>query len=129
MAKRKRSKGKRRGGKRKSKKGSRKSAKHSMALEGSIAWDAYKVATADMSGQTVGHRLVGAITDPAQRGALRSPGVAKQILLANTKEVQIVALLKLGQKIPVVKLPVNMAVNALNSLGKQLGIKGKYKVF
>ena len=128
MAKRRKSKGKRRGGK-KSKKGRGfKSAKHSLALEGAAMWDAYKVATADFSGQTVGHRLVGAIGDPAQRAALRSPWAVKQIVLANTRELQLVALLKLGQKVPVVKIPVNMAVNAINSLGKQLGIKGKYKV-
>lgn len=126
MAKRKGKKGKRKGGK-KGKKG-HKSPKHSLALEGAAMWDAYKVATADMSGQTVGGRMVGAIADPAQRRALASPGAMKNIVLANTRELQLVALLKIGQKVPVVKLPVNMAVNALNSLGKQLGIKGKYKL-
>jgi hypothetical protein len=122
-------KGKKKGHK-KGKKGKKghKSIKHSLALESSAMWDGYKVITADMSGQSVGGRLVGAITDPAQRAALRSPGAAKAILLANTRELQLVALVKLGQKVPVVKLPVNMAVNAINSLGKQLGIKGKYKV-
>ena len=127
----KKGKGKKKGYKKgkKGKKKGHKQAKHSLSLEGSAMWDGYKVVTADMSGQTVGHRLLGAAVDPAQRAALRSPGVAKAILLANTRELQLVALVKLGQKIPVIKMPLNMAVNAINSLGKQLGVKGKYKVF
>jgi len=131
MAKRRKSKGKRRGGKRKGKKRGHKQAKHSLALEGAVVWDGYKFVTADFGGQTVGHRLMGAVADKAQRGAISADiksGAMTERILGNTREVQMVALFKVAQKMPLVKGPANAVANALNQLGRTLGIKGKYKV-
>jgi hypothetical protein len=125
MAKRRKSKGRRRGGK-KSKKG-HKQAKQSLLLQGAAVWDGYKFITADVGGQSVGHRLLGAVKDPAQRAVITS-GQLTRPAVDSTRELQMVALFKVAQKFPLIKGPANMAANALNSLGRQFGIKGKYKV-
>ena len=127
MAKKKRSKGKRRGGKRRGKK-SKASAKHSAALEASGLWDGYKVLTRDMGGQTLGRRLISAPFDPAQRQAINNPAWFKTVLREDTRELQAVLLFKVAQKIPVIKGPANKAASIINALGRQLGVKGKYKV-
>ena len=127
MAKRKRSKGKRRGGKRKSKKGGHKSPKHSLLLEGAAIWDGYKFVTTD----GIGAAMIKAPFDKAQRANviayLKHPA-AKANLMNNTRELQMVALFKVAQKVPVIKGPANAAARVLNSLGRQFGLKGKYKV-
>ena len=134
MAKRRKSKGKRRGKRKgkKGKKGGHKAAKHSLALEGSAGWDGYKTLTSNLNGQSVGYRLMQAPFDKGQRdavmGAIKS-GQLKALVVDNTRELQFVAGLKILQKVPIIKGPVNMVANAINSLGRQVGIKGKYKVF
>jgi hypothetical protein len=98
-----------------------------MALEGSGAWDAYKVLTSDGLGAT----LIKAPFDKTARDGLASyakGGLLRNNVLANTRELQLVAMVKIGQKVPIIKGPVNMAVNAINSLGRQMGIKGKWKL-
>ena len=127
MAKRKKGRKGKRKGRRYGRKGKgRASTKHSVALEGSAAWDLYKVLTTD----GLGGAIVKAPFDKSARDSLSaySKGGLKQNLVANTRELQLVAMVKVGQKIPVVKGPVNMAVNAINSLGRQMGLKGKWKL-
>ena len=124
----KKSKGKGRGRKRK---GKRSSAKHSAALEGTGAWGLYEVATSDLNGQTVVERVIRAPFDKAQRVALKGAvdsGQLKGILLNKTKPLQMVAMVKVAQKVPIVKGPVNMIVSAANKLGRELGIKGRWKL-
>jgi hypothetical protein len=87
----------------------------------------YKVLTSDGLGAT----LIKAPFDKTARDGLASyakGGLLRNNVLANTRELQLVAMVKIGQKVPIIKGPVNMAVNAINSLGRQMGIKGKYKV-
>ena len=131
MAKRRKSKKGRRRGRKGGKKKGHKSSKHSAALEGAAVWDGYKFVTTDCNGQTYGTRAIGAVFDPAQRAALKGAidsGQAKTALIANTRELQLVALFKVAQKLPLVKGPTNMVANAINSLGRSFGLKGKYKV-
>jgi hypothetical protein len=134
MAKRK-GKGKRKGSRksRGKKKVGRKAAKHSLALEAAAVWDGYKFVTASVNGQSFAQRAMGAVGDPAQRavlkGELLTPGSAlRRNAVSQTKELQMVAIFKVAQKVPLIKGPANMAANAINSLGRQFGIKGRYKV-
>jgi len=132
MAKRRKGrKGKRRGRKGGKKKG-HKSSKQSLALAGSAAWDGYVfLSSGDGSGRTNAGTLMKAPFDKGSRDFLLNNikgGGLKTQLVDSTRHVQLVAGIKILQKVPVIKGPVNMAVNAVNSLGRQFGIKGRYKV-
>jgi len=130
MAKRrKKGKGHRRKGR--GKKSKKSSAKHSAALEATGLWGAYKAATADTYGATLGKRLMQAPFDGAQRAVIANmakDGTLRRVLVDNTREFQAVAAVKILQRLPVTRGPTNMVVSAINSAGRALGIKGKWKV-
>ena len=94
MARKRKSKGKRKGSRRRGKKGKGKSspkARYSLLLHGGSVIGAYKTGVADLNGMPVYKRLRGSLSDPAQRTALMNAvtsGQGLDIVIANTRVAQ-----------------------------------------